>query len=48
MAFVYFTEEQKQQANSVNLEDFLTRRGEKLLKSGRGTNRLSRHFNLQQ
>lgn len=43
MAFVYFTEEQKQQANSVNLEDFLTRRGEKLLKSGRERRMESNH-----
>ena len=28
--YVYFTEEQKQRANRVDLEDFLTRQGEKL------------------
>ena len=33
--YIYFTEEQKQRANAVDLEDFLTRRGEKLLRSGR-------------
>ena len=33
--YVYFTEEQKQRANAVDLEDFLTRQGEKLLRSGR-------------
>ena len=31
--FVYFTEEQKQRANAVDLEDFLSRQGEKLLRS---------------
>ena len=29
--YVYFTDEQKQRANEVDLEDFLSRRGEKLL-----------------
>lgn len=33
--YIYFTEEQKQRANAVDLEDFLARRGEKLLRSGR-------------
>lgn len=33
--YVYFTEEQKQRANQVDLEDFLSRQGEKLLRSGR-------------
>ena len=43
MTFVYFTEEQKRQANSVNLEDFLIRQGEKLLKSGRESRMESNH-----
>ena len=43
MAFIYFTEEQKRQANSVNLEDFLIRQGEKLLKSGRESRMESNH-----
>lgn len=38
--FVYFTDEQKQRANEVDLEDFLSRQGEKLLKSG-GEKRLA-------
>lgn len=33
--YVYFTDEQKQRANAVDLEDFLARQGEKLLRSGR-------------
>ena len=33
--YIYFTEEQKQRANQVDLEDFLSRQGEKLLRSGR-------------
>ena len=32
--YVYFTDEQKQRANAVDLEDFLCQQGEKLLKSG--------------
>lgn len=35
MGYVYFTDDQKQWANAVNLEDFLSRQGEKLLRSGR-------------
>ena len=38
--FVYFTDEQKQRANEVDLEDFLSRQGEKLLRSG-GEKRLA-------
>ena len=34
MAYVYFTEEQKGRANTVNLKDFLERQGERLLRSG--------------
>ncbi|WP_330371833.1 DUF3991 domain-containing protein [Lacrimispora aerotolerans] len=35
MAFVYFTDEQKHQANTVDLVDFLQRQGEQLVRSGR-------------
>lgn len=35
MGYVYFTEEQKERANSVDLVDFLQRNREKLLPSGR-------------
>ena len=35
MGYVYFTEEQKERANSVDLVDFLQRNQEKLLPSGR-------------
>ena len=41
--FVYFTEEQKQRANAVDLEDFLSRQGEKLLRSGREQRLASDH-----
>jgi hypothetical protein len=34
LAYIYFTEEQKQLAASVSLEEFLRRRGERLLRSG--------------
>ena len=34
MDYVYFTDEQKQRANSVDLVDFLERQGEKLVHSG--------------
>ena len=33
--FIYFTEDQKRQANEVDLAEFLRRQGEKLLPSGR-------------
>lgn len=33
--YIHFTEEQKERANSVNLEEFLRRQGETLLSSGR-------------
>ena len=33
--YIHFTDEQKERANSVDLEEFLRRRGEKLLRSGR-------------
>lgn len=35
MGYIYFTDDQKERANSVDLEDFLMRQGEKLLRSGR-------------
>lgn len=35
MAYIHFTEEQKQRANSVDLVDFLQRQGEQLSRSGR-------------
>jgi hypothetical protein len=35
MAYIYFTDEQKQRANSVDLVDFLQRQGEQLVRSGR-------------
>lgn len=35
MGYVYFTDEQKERANSVDLADFLHRQGEKLIPSGR-------------
>ena len=33
MDYVYFTDDQKQRANSVDLVDFLERQGEKLVRS---------------
>lgn len=41
--YVHFTEEQKQRANAVDLEDFLARQGERLLKSGREKRLASDH-----
>jgi hypothetical protein len=35
MAYIHFTDEQKQQANAVDLVDFLQRQGEQLIRSGR-------------
>lgn len=35
MSYIHFTDEQKQQANSVDLVDFLQRQGEQLVRSGR-------------
>ena len=35
-SYIHFTEEQKQRAAAVDLEEFLRCRGEKLLSSGRG------------
>ena len=34
MGYVYFTEEQKERANTVDLKNFLERQGERLLRSG--------------
>ena len=41
--YIYFTEEQKRRANSVDLPEFLRRRGEKLLPSGRDKRLASDH-----
>ncbi len=41
--YIHFTEEQKQRANAVDLEDFLQRQGEKLLPSGREKRLASDH-----
>lgn len=41
--YIHFTEEQKQQANAVDLEWFLRSRGEKLLTSGRDKRMASDH-----
>lgn len=43
MGYVYLTDDQKQRANAVDLEDFLTRQGEKLLRSGREKRLASDH-----
>jgi len=42
-AYVHFTDEQKYRANNVDLADFLQRRGEKLLPSGRDKRLASDH-----
>ena len=42
-AYVHFTDEQKQRANSVDLVRFLEMRGEKLIKSGREKRLASDH-----
>lgn len=41
--YIYFTDEQKERANSVDLVDFLQRQGEKLLPSGRDKRLASDH-----
>lgn len=41
--YIYFTDEQKERANSVDLVDFLQRQGEKLLPSGRDKRLDSNH-----
>ena len=43
MPYIYFTEEQKQRANSVDLEEFLLRSGERLFPSGREKRMASDH-----
>ena len=43
MPYVYFTEEQKERANSIDLVDFLQRQGEKMLPSGRDKRLSSDH-----
>lgn len=43
MPYIYFTEEQKERANQVDLVDFLTKHGEKLLASGREKRLASDH-----
>ncbi|MSS10910.1 DUF3991 domain-containing protein [Clostridium sp. WB02_MRS01] len=43
--YIYFTDEQKERANSVDLVDFLQRQGEKLLPSGRDK-RLARDHSI--
>ena len=43
--YIYFTDEQKERANSVDLVDFLHRQGEKLLPSGRDK-RLARDHSI--
>lgn len=42
-SYIHFTEEQKQRAAAVNLEEFLRCRGEKLLSSGREKRLASDH-----
>lgn len=43
MPYIHFTEEQKLQANSVDLVEFLRRQGEKLIPSGRDKRLTSDH-----
>ena len=43
MPYIYFSEEQKLRANSVDLAEFLHRQGEKLLPSGREKRLASDH-----
>ena len=45
LGYIYFTDEQKKRANSVDLVDFLQRQGEKLLPSGRDK-RLARDHSI--
>ena len=41
--YIFFTDEQKQTANSVDLEDFLNRQSEQLIRSGRDKRLKSDH-----
>ena len=41
--YIHFTEEQKEQAASVDLEEFLRRKGERLITSGRDKRLSSDH-----
>lgn len=43
MPYIHFTEEQKNQAASVDLEEFLRMRGEKLIRSGKKKRMASDH-----
>ena len=43
MPYIYFTDEQKRQANLVDLSEFLRRRGEPLIQSGRELRMGSNH-----
>ena len=43
MPYIHFTEEQKNRAASVDLEEFLRMRGEKLTRSGREKRMTSDH-----
>lgn len=43
MGYVYFTDEQKERANTVDLKDFLERQGERLIRSGRDWRLCSDH-----
>ena len=40
--YIHFTDEQKERANSVDLEEFLRQRGEKLLRAGRESRQIGR------
>ena len=43
MPYIHFTDEQKLQANSVDLVEYLRRQGEKLIRSGRDKRLASDH-----
>ena len=44
--YIHFTDEQKERANSVDLEEFLRQRGEKLLRAGRESRLARVHLSL--